>query len=123
MSLFSEMQAAATEAQSTLAELQGMASGGKNFVGPDGAQYVMVFRPADAFESQSVSREMLAHGYNDRSVIVGTATRTQFGAAPLDWRRKKGTRLKPDARECVIASVSDDDPLVYVFVLLVRQPA
>ena len=122
MSLFSDMQAAATEAQSTLAQLQGMASGGSNFIGPDGRAYVMVFRAADAMESQSVAREMLTHGYSDRSVIVGTATRTQFSAPPMDWRRKKGSRTTPDLRDVLIASVADDDPIHYVFTLLLRQP-
>jgi hypothetical protein len=123
MSLSSEITSAATEAQSTLAEIAGMASDAAgNFVGPDGAHYTMVFRAADAFESAAAAREMSLHGYQDRSVLVGVATRAQFSAAPLDWRRKHGTRLLPvPAREALIASVADDDPVFYVFVLLLRQ--
>ena len=115
MRLFAEVQSAATEAQGHLADLTG---GEDNFVGPDGRTYTLVMRAADAFESQQVLQ-----GYHDRAAIVATATRTQFDAPPLDWKRKKGTRLFPaPAREALIASVDDNDPLHYVFTLLVRQP-
>jgi hypothetical protein len=117
MSMFAEMQVAATEAQSVIAQLQGVALNGFNFVGPDGRSYLMVFRTADAFESQQ-----LAHGYQDRSTVMATATRAQFSAPPLDWRRKKGTRTIPaPPKDAIIASVDDSDALHYTFTLLVKQ--
>jgi len=117
MGLFAELQSAATEAQRNLAELQGCADGDVNFVGPDGRGYVMVFRAADAFESQQ-----LLHGYQDRAAVVATATRSQFAAAPVDWKRKRGTRLLPaPAKDALIASVDDNDPLHYVFGMIVKQ--
>ena len=121
MSIFSELQTAATEAQSAFAQTQGAAAGVANFIGADGKSYFANFRPADAFESAAASREMMAHGFNDRSVTVAVATRTQFLAPPLDWRRKKCTRLFPTVREGLVADMSDDDPLHYVFTLLIRQ--
>lgn len=114
MSLFAELQSAAAEAQGHLADLTGGAS---NFVGPDGQTYTLVMRAANAFESEAVM-----HGYNDRAAIIATATRAQFSAPPIDWKRKKGTRLIPaPAVDAVIALVDDTDPLHYVFTLLVRQ--
>ena len=125
MSLNSELQDAAAEAQGYLAQMGGMsetASG--NFIGPDGEFKTMVFRAADAFEQQSAAREMSLHGYTDRAVVFAVASRDQFDGVPLDWRRKKCARLVPaPATECLIADVSTDDPLFYTFVLLVRQPA
>jgi hypothetical protein len=124
MSYAALMRNAAAQAQNTLARLGGMEAGAAgNFVGPDGSTKTLVFRAADALEAQSVSREMTLHGYDDRSVVIATATRDQFSSAPLDWRRKRGTRLIPEPQsECLIAWVSTDDPLQYVFTLLFRQP-
>lgn len=122
---FAQLQAHATNAQKIMARHSGMsetASG--NFVGPDGRIYTMLFRAADALEVESAAREMTAHGYTDRSVVIATATRTQFPVPPLDWRRKKGTRTAPGPdTECLIHSINTDDPLHYVFVLLIRQAA
>lgn len=125
MSLSALLPAAAREAQGLLAQLQGMdASAEGSFVGPDGRTYTLLFRAADAFETQAAGREMSQHGYLDRSVVIATATRDQFTSPPVDWRRKTGTRLVPaPAQECTIASMSTDDPLHYVFVLLFRQSA
>lgn len=125
MSLSALIPAAALEAQNLIAQLQCMdASASGNFVGPDGRTVQMIFRAADAFESQAAGREMTQHGYMDRSVVIATATRDQFDAPPTDWRRKKGTRIYPSpATECTIASISTDDPILFVFVLLFRQPA
>ena len=122
MSIFSELQNAATEAQGLLAQGLGMAEGAAgNFIGPNGQTYTMIFRAADAFESQGAAREMVQHGYNDRSVVIATATRSQFAAVPLDWRRKKGTIVFPAAQDALISDVSERDPLFYIFVMLVRQ--
>lgn len=123
MSLFTQIQSAATQAQSVLAQLGGMDAGAAgNFIGPDGQFYNLVFRAADAFEIQAGGREMTAHGYDDKSVLIATATRDQFTAPPTGWRRAKGTRLYPEpATDCLIATVSFDDPLHYVFTLLTRQ--
>lgn len=118
-----EVTNAFRQAQSVLARLQGMpVSSAGNFVGPDGAPYTATFRPADAFESQAAAREMTLHGFDDKSVVVATLTRDQFSAVPLDWRRKTATRLIPaPAQTCTIASLSIDDPVHFVLVLLFRQ--
>jgi len=124
MSLSSEITAAATEAQGILAQLGGMAATATgNFTGPDGKPYTLAFRSADAFESQAAGMEMQGHGYADKSVVIATGTRAQFDVAPLGWRRQKGTRLIPAPQtEALILSVATDDPLHYVFTLVIRQP-
>lgn len=123
MNLFQQMQADANEAQETLAQMTGKPKAKKNFVGPNGQLYTLVFRPADAFESEVAAREMTTYGYTDRSIVVGSASRDQFDDPPLDWRRKNATRVYPQpSAECLIASVNTDDPLFYVFTLLLRQP-
>ncbi len=123
MSYASQLSSAAAQAESILAELSGMScSSSGNFIGPDGLPYTLVFRAADTNEIQAGGREMTAHGYNDRSVLVATATRGQFTDPPLGWRRAKGTRLIPGPpTDCLIATISFDDPLVYVFIILTRQ--
>jgi len=122
MSLASEMASAASEAQSTLAQLGGAAPGTKNFAGPDGRQYLGVFRPANAFEASAVGSEMQSHGFTDAAVIILTATRAQFSAPPLGWRRQHLTRLDLDQR-CLIHSITTTDSLLYGFVLIHRQGA
>jgi hypothetical protein len=119
------LQSAFASAQRSIAVATGMSgTAAGNFLGPDGRAYTMTFRAADAFEVQSMSREMTLHGYDDRSVIIATATRAQFTAPPLAWRRQKCTRTVPDpSTECLVASVATDDPVFYSFVLLLRQPA
>lgn len=125
MSIFSHLQNTFAHAQGLIAQAQGMApSASGNFIGPDGHPYTMTFRAADAFEVQAVSREMTLHGYNDRGVMIATATRSQFTSTPLGWRRLKGSRLHPaPATEGMIASIGTDDPHHYTFTLLFRQPA
>ena len=123
MSLADELSDAASEAQGYLAELQGSAPGEDNFVGPDGKLYILVFRAADAFESQAAGMEMQSHGYGNKSLIIATATRSQFTVAPIGWRGLKGTRLTPaPSQEVTILSVATDDPLHYVINLIGRQP-
>lgn len=123
MSYAQEMQDAAAEAQGILAQIQGMAAtAAGNFIGPDGRPYTLVFRAADALESHAALSEMSSHGYGDKSLVIATATRDQFTADPLGWRRQKATRLTPRA-EVLILSVATDDPLHYVFNLVVRQEA
>jgi hypothetical protein len=123
MSLSSIISDAATEAQGYLVQIQGMAStAAGNFVGPDGKTYTMVFRAADAFEQQAAGMEMQSHGFGDKSLVIATATRTQFSVAPLGWRRLSGTRLIPaPACPVTIISVATDDPNHYVFNCVVRQ--
>lgn len=118
------LAAAFASAQKSLAVAQGMAADAAgNFLGPDGQTYTMTFRAADAFESAAASREMTMHGYEDRSVAIATATRAQFAAAPLDWRRKHGTRLIPaPSADALISSISTDDPHHYAFTMLLRYP-
>lgn len=124
MSFYDQLSSAARAAQGIIAEMQGQATGDLgNFIGPDGLPYTMVFRSATAIENQSVASEMTQHGYNDRFLLVATATRDQFTAPPSNWRRGKGTRTVPaPALDCTIASVGVDDPLCYSFTLLCRQP-
>ena len=125
MSLTSEITAAATEASGYLAQLGGMAAtAGGNFIGPNGLKYTMVFRAADAFESQAAGLEMQAHGFGGKSLVIATATRAQFSVAPLGWRQRKGTRLVPAPEASVtILSVATDDPNFYVFNCVLQQPA
>lgn len=125
MSLASEITSAATEAAGYLAQLGGMsAAAGGNFIGPNGQKYTMVFRAADAFETQAAGLEMQAHGFGGKSLVIATATRDQFPVAPLGWRQRKGTRLIPEpAATVTILSVATDDPTFYVFNCVLQQPA
>lgn len=123
MSLASEITSAAAEAQGILAEIGGMASGAAgNFTGPDGKPYTMVFRAADAFETEAAGLQMASHGYNDQTVVVATATRDQFAAVPIDWRARHGTRLVPSpAQDVTISTVATDDPYLFVFTMILKQ--
>lgn len=122
---FAQLQKHATAAQGIMARHSGMSETAEgNFIGPDGRPYTLVFRAADALEAESAVREMTSHGYIDRSVVIATATKTQFAAPPLDWRRKKGTRKAPTPEaECLISQIGTDHEMFYTFVMLVRQPA
>lgn len=124
MSYAAIIRSAAAEVQGILAQIGGTSSATEaNFVGPDGNEYIFVFRAADAFEQQAAGMEMQAHGFPDKSLIIATATRAQFSAAPLGWRRMRGTRLVPSpAHEVFIMSVATDDPLFYVFNMVAHQP-
>jgi hypothetical protein len=122
MSYGSQVSAAFGEAQGILAQMQGASSNAKTLIGPDGESYSAVFRPADAIDAQSVDREMTGHGYNEHSVMVATLTRDQFDAAPTDWKRKQATRIVPaPARVFTVSSVSTDDPVHYVLILVSKQ--
>lgn len=123
MPLFTEIVAAAAEAQSVLGQLTGSPAPDRpNFTGPDGRAYLGVFRAANAFEAARLGSEMQAHGFTDAAVLVLTATRTQFTTPPLAWRRQYLQRTSPAAR-CLIHSVAVDDPLHFIFVLSTRQGA
>lgn len=124
MGYASEIAAAAAECQTILAKVGGMdddAAG--NFVGPDGRTYTLVFRAADAFETQAAGLEMQQHGHGAQSIVIATGTRDQFDAAPLGWRRQKGTMLVPFRRDALISTIAIDDPYHYTFVMIVRQEA
>lgn len=120
MSYANLMRLAATEAEGILAQLGGAEPGVDTFIGPDGRSYSGVFRAASVFESQAVGSEMESHGFKDAEVMVVSATRTQFNAPPLGWRRQYLNRLKP-AQKCLVASISVSDSLLYAFVLIYRQ--
>ena len=118
------MTAAALEAQGELAQITGMAEGAAgNFVGPDGRTYTMVFAAVDALAAQAAGMDMQSHGFGDKSFVIATATRDQFSAPPLGWRRAHGSRLVPSpAADCLILSVGLDDPFLYTFAMALRQP-
>jgi hypothetical protein len=123
MSLAALMRNAANTAANTLAQLQGMPAGAEgNFIGPDGRTYTSVGRAADAFEIAALGRQMTTHGKEQKSARVHTITRDQFDAAPMSWEWQTCSILYPaPATQATIASVSDDDPLFYVFTLIVRH--
>jgi hypothetical protein len=125
MSYGDEISEAFAEAQSALAQIQGMAEDAAgNFIGPDGKPYTLVFRAADAFETQAAGQEMSSHGFGGKSVMIATGTRDQFSASPVGWRGQNSSRLIPaPATEARILSVATDDPVHYVFTLIFRQEA
>lgn len=114
------MANSAREAQDILAQLGGAEPGENNFIGPDGRQYIGVFRAANAFESAAAGSEMESHGFKDAAVMILTATRDQFVNVPRAWRRQYMNRLAPPQRY-LISSISDTDSLLYAFVLIYRQ--
>jgi hypothetical protein len=122
MSYFDLLKSAATEAQSLLAQMQGMEPASAGNVLKDGAYYTCTPRAANAFELAAAGQEMGSHGFNDKSMLILSFTRDQFTGAPLNWRRGKLTLLQPAAQECTVVSVNTDDPLFYVLPVIVRGP-
>jgi hypothetical protein len=123
MSLFAQLQSAATAAQATLAELTGAPAGRENVVGPDGALYFGVARPANAYEqAEAEARGLTSHGQMARSIVVLSITRDQFDAPPMAWAMQELTlRYPAPVRRCYIHAVNPDDPLSYVFTLHYNQ--
>jgi hypothetical protein len=76
MSLFSQTQRAFAATESTLAQIQGMARGGKNILF-DGVAYVGVFGAAQVTDELSVGG-----GYKRRTELTVTITRDQFDSEP-----------------------------------------
>jgi len=93
MSLFAEIQTAATEAQSTLAQMQGMPANGTNVL-YRGAEYVGTYGPPQVVEIMNP-----AGGYRKRFVVALTITRSQLTEAP-------------DTKEQIIRT-DIDPPLTY----------
>jgi hypothetical protein len=111
MSLFSEMQDAADEAQSTLAQLQGMASGGTNLI-LNGAALVGVFGNPVVAETMNPGG-----GWRRRVELPLTITREQLGAAPEG--RAQVTRTDSAGNPVYrIEAVDTNDPLHWVMTLV-----
>lgn len=111
MSLAAIMAAAATEAQSRLAEIGGAAAGATNSLYNSAAYLAVYGQPI-------VQRQMLpSGGYRQRALVPTTATRAQFDAPPvanLNWVR---TDMTPEITYR-IEKVDLHDPYVYVLTLV-----
>ena len=97
---------------------------GESFIGCDGVTYTGTFRAPNAFDLAAAGLEMQANGFPDKTIVALTATRSQFATPPLSWRRSKVpvVRLSSPAQSGAVASVGTDDPLFYMFILIVHQP-
>jgi hypothetical protein len=112
MSFFAQQQAAATEAQSILAQLQGMDASAAGNVLYGGANYF------GTFGNPVVTEVMNAMGgYRKRTTIPLTMTRDQFTAAPKTQDQLARTDQVP-AITYRIDSVDTDDPIHYVLELV-----
>jgi hypothetical protein len=111
MSLFSEIQAAALEAQSTLAQLQGMTAGGSNVL-YRGTAYVGTFGPPQVVEIMNP-----AGGYRKRFVVTLTITRSQMEEAPDTKEQIIRTDIDPNLTYR-IDTVDSSDVLHWVLALV-----
>jgi hypothetical protein len=111
MSLLSEIQAAATEAQATLVQLGGAAPGKKNSVYQGRAVLAVYGVPV-------VERIPLpTGGYRQRAFLTATVTRDQFSAPPVSSRTWTRTDLSP-AVTYTIHEVGTHDALVFSLTLV-----
>jgi hypothetical protein len=105
------MLAAATEAQSRLAEIGGAASGVANAL-YNGADYFAVYG------QPIVQREMLpSGGYRQRTLVPATATRDQFDVPPVANAQWVRTDTDPQITYR-IKTVDLHDPFVYALTLV-----
>jgi hypothetical protein len=112
MSFFAQQQAAATEAQSILAQLQGMDAGAVGNVLYGGANHF------GTFGNPVVTEVMNAMGgYRKRTTIPLTMTRDQFTAAPKTQDQLARTDQTPPITYR-IDNVDTDDPMHYVIELV-----
>lgn len=114
MGFAAEMQAAATEAQRTLAEITGMAGTamGNTLLAGQTVPLVGVYgRPQVDFIPQ------LAGGYRRRTHVPLTITRTQLATAPAPNTKLTRIDLSP-AITYNVESVDTQDPLVWGLSLL-----
>jgi hypothetical protein len=105
---FTDLQAAAIEAQTELAEMQGMAAGGSNVL-YRGAEFVGVWGQPQATEAMNP-----AGGYRRRHEITLTATRAQFDAPPDTKEQIVRTDIAPPVTYRIDV-VDTTDVLHYVF--------
>lgn len=108
MSLFTQIQSAALQAQGTLAQMMGAPSSGKNVL-IDGRSYQGVWGDVMVEEMQRPGG-----GWSRRTACRLTLTRSQF-TAPMSLERKPVTRtdLTPQVT-WQVEKVGHEDPLHYV---------
>lgn len=111
MSLFSHLQATFTQAQSALAQAQGMAAGGSGTFTYNGATYIGVFG-----QTTIIDQPQSFGGYKRVATLTLTATRSQFTAAPVAKQRL--TRTTPELTEFLIDAMDPHDPHHYVMRLV-----
>jgi hypothetical protein len=111
MSFAAKIRGAASRAQSVLAQTGGAESGESNAL-YNGAEYFAVYG------APSVERDMLPNGgFRQRSVIIATATRSQFATAPKSETKWIRTDL-PQPVTFTIMKVNADDAYLYVITLV-----
>lgn len=116
MSLFSEMQSAATEAQSNLAQITGTPDPATPNVLYNGETYIGVFGLPSPMEFPN-----LGGGFRKKTVVRLTLTRTQFTKAPVSQETLTRTDLSIPLGYR-IAIVDTHDPLHYVLTLVLVGP-
>lgn len=114
MSYFAQMQAAASEAQSILAEMQGAPAGpaATNTLLPGGAKVLGVYGNPNV-----VFVPVLGGGYRKKTVTQLTITRPQLAAAPAPNTNLMRLDLNPQFKY-LIESVDTQDPLLWVLTLV-----
>lgn len=111
MSFSTEIAAAATEAQSILAEVGGARPGQKNSL-YQGASYLAVYG-----QPQVENLMLPAGGYRQRTTVGLTVTRAQFTAPPQSKKQWVRTDVSPPITY-VIESVGTHDSLLFHLRLL-----
>lgn len=111
MSLFSHLQNSFAQAQSHLAQAQGMTAGSAGNFTYNGAAYSGVFG-----QPMIVDQPQNHGGYKRVATLTLTATRAQFASPPLAKARL--TRTVPALTEYLIDAVDTHDPHHYVMQLV-----
>jgi len=107
MSFNDEITSAATEAQSYLAQMQGMSNGGTNLLLPSGKKVVATYGiPQTSFVPSP------GGGYRKKHWLVATVTRDQLAAPPADQSRLVRTDVSP-VQSYIVDFVGRDNVLVW----------
>ena len=107
MSFSDTINAAATAAQSTLAQIQGMAPGGVNTILPGGQKVVMTYGTP-----QTIWVPAAGGGYRKKHTLIAVLTRDQVAAAPPDQAKIERTDIVPNIAY-IVDYVNRDGPIAY----------
>lgn len=107
MSLSQTLSAAASAAQSTLAQAQGMAAGGTNCQLATGQKVVAVFGIP-----QVIFVPAPGGGYRKKHTLLATITKDQLATAPVDQSRVVRTDVTPP-QSYILDHVGRDNVLVW----------